>query len=233
MRDLGKIVLHIPAREGSKRVPRKNMRSMNGQPMISYVIDAALAADVTDDIYVNTDAEEIITYVSSTYPNIKIYQRDPELANDKASSDQFNSDIIHALQPDTLIMINPVCPLIEAGDIQKALEYYRKSDCDTLITSESTQMQTFCDGKPINISLDEQLAPSQENGRITILNWAITIWEAKSFLNRMDTKGFAVLGDKREFFDIDPLKAIKVSEEKDFLFASLLIQTQQHQKDNQ
>jgi len=225
MKDLGKIILHIPAREGSKRVPKKNMRDMNGKPMISYVIDAALKASVTDNIYVNTDAQEIIAYVGKTYPNIKIYKRDPELANDKASSDQFNFDIINTLQPDTLIMINPVCPLIDADDIKRALEAYKKSDCDTLITSESTQMQTFCDGEAVNIRLDEQLAPSQENKKITILNWAITLWDAKLFSNRMNTNGFAVLGEKREFFDIEPIKATKVSEEKDFLFAEQLLKT--------
>jgi CMP-N-acetylneuraminic acid synthetase len=223
MRDLGKIVLHIPAREGSKRVPRKNMRSMNGKPMITYVIDAALKASVTENVYVNTDAPEIIEYIEKTYPSVKLYKRDPELANDKASSDQFNFDIINALQPDTLIMINPVCPLIDENDIKKAVDMYMKSDCDTLITSESTQMQTFCDGKPVNIRLDEQLAPSQENGRITILNWAITIWEVSSFKQRMQEKGFAVLGEKREFLDIEPIKATKVSEEKDFLFAEQLL----------
>ena len=37
MKDLGKIVIHIPAREGSKRVPKKNLRHMNGKPMISFV----------------------------------------------------------------------------------------------------------------------------------------------------------------------------------------------------
>lgn len=227
MKELGKIVLHIPAREGSKRVPRKNMRNMNGKPMISYVIDAALKAKVTKNNYVNTDAQEIINYVTSQYPDAKIYKRDSELANDKASSDQFNFDIINKLNPDTLIMINPVCPLIEASDIISALKKYKSSDCDTLITSESTQMQTFCNGEPINIRLDEQLAPSQENGRITILNWAITIWEVSSFKKRMKEKGFAVLGDKREFFDIDSIKAIKVSEEKDFIFAekNLILQS--------
>jgi CMP-N-acetylneuraminic acid synthetase len=207
------------------------MRSMNGKPMITYVIDAALKAHVTENIYVNTDAYEIIEYVEKTYPSLKIYKRNPELADDKASSDQFNFDIINALQPDTLIMINPVCPLIDEHDIQRAVDVYKNNDCDTLITSESTQMQTFCDGNPVNIRLDEQLAPSQENGRITILNWAITIWEVSSFKQRMQEKGFAVLGEKRVLLDIEPIKATKVSEEKDFLFASLLIQTQKYQKD--
>lgn len=223
MRDLGKIVLHIPAREGSKRVPRKNMRHMNGKPMISYTIEAAINSKINADMYVNTDAEEIIEFAASKYPQFKTYKRDKNLANDTASSDQFNLDIIEKFQPDTLVMINPVCPLITKDDINKAIKAYRESDCDTLITSESTQMQTFCDGEPVNINVNEQLAPSQENGRITILNWAITIWDAKSFKERMQTKGFAVLGQNRLFLDIDPIKATKVSEEKDFLFAEQLL----------
>lgn len=223
MKDLGKIVLHIPAREGSKRVPRKNMREMNGKPMISYVIEASLNAKITENMYVNTDSQEIIEYVEKRYPDFKTYKRDEKLANDQASSDQFNLDVINKFDPDTLIMINPVCPLITEDDIKNALEAYKKSDCDTLITSESTQMQTFCDGEPVNIRLNEQLAPSQDNGRITILNWAITIWEVSSFKKRMSEQGFAVLGEKREFFDIEPIKATKVSEEKDFLFAEQLL----------
>lgn len=223
MKELGKIVLHIPAREGSKRVPRKNMRDMNGKPMIAYVIAAALEANVTQNMYVNTDANEIIEYVSANYPKIQVYKRDAELANDKASSDEFNYDIIRKLKPDTLIMVNPVSPLLSAKDIKGALEAYKKSDCDTLITSESTQMQTFCDGIPVNIKLDEQLAPSQDNGRITILNWAVTIWDAKKFTTRMQERGYASLGKNRLLFDIDPLHAIKVSKEKDFLFAETLL----------
>ena len=216
MKELGKIVLHIPAREGSKRVPRKNIRSMAGKPMISYAIEASVNSQVTDNVYVNTDAKEIIEYVTSAYPDVKIYKREKVLANDKASSDQFNMDIINALEPDTLIMINPVCPLIEDFDIKSALQEYQKSDCDTLITCSTTQMQTFCDGQPVNINPDEELAPSQENPVVQILNWAITIWDAKAFLKRFNELGYASMGIKRVLYPIDHLKSFKVSEEQDF-----------------
>jgi CMP-N,N'-diacetyllegionaminic acid synthase len=169
------------------------------------------------------DLLEIIEYINNTYKEFDTYKRDKKLADDNASSDQFNLDLINKFNPDTLIMINPVCPLITEEDIKNALNAYQDSECDTLITSESTQMQTFCDNKPVNISIDEQLAPSQENGRITVLNWAITIWEVSSFKKRMAEKGFTVLGDKREFFDIEPIKATKVSEEKDFIFCEKIL----------
>jgi len=223
MKDLGKIVLHIPAREGSKRVPRKNMRDMNGKPMISYTIEASLKSNISKELYVNTDSNEIISFVQNNYKDFKVYKRDKDLACDKSQSDEFNYDIINKLNPDTLVMINPVCPLIEAEDIQNALEKYRNSNCDTLITTTSTQMQTFCDDDPINISIDEQLAPSQNNKRIFILNWAITIWNTKKFVKSMEEKGYASLGENRLFFDIDPMKSIKVSEEKDFLFIQKIL----------
>lgn len=223
MKSLGKIVLHIPAREGSKRVPKKNMRSMNGQPMISYAVEAAMKASITEHMYVNTDSLEIINFIEKNYKSFKIYKRDAILASDTVQSDGFNNDIINRLQPDTLIMINPVCPLIQGSDIINALEAYKNSDCDTLITSESTQMQTFCDGKPVNIRVDQQLAPSQDNGRVSILNWAVTIWDARKFTIRIKGDGYASLGKNRLLFDIDPMHAIKVSEEKDFLMAESII----------
>lgn len=223
MKDLGKIVIHIPAREGSKRVPKKNLRDMNGKPMISYTVEALLNADVSENCYVNTDSKDIINYINSNYPSMKIYIRDKELCNDNAQSDHFNADIINKLQPDTLIMINPVCPLIEAEDIVNAINAYKNSNCDTLISSCSTRMQTFCDGEPINIDVKDTLAPSQNNPLITILNWAITIWDAKSFADRIDKDGYAVWGKQISFYDIDEIKSIKVSEEKDFITAEKLL----------
>ena len=224
MKDLGKIILHIPAREGSKRVPKKNIRLMNNKPMISYTIDASIKANITKEMYVNTDDEELINYVLKEYSDFKIYKRDKKLADDKASSEDFNYDIMKKLDADTLIMINPVCPLITKEDIINAFNSYKNSDYDTLITSSSTQMQTFCNGNPINIKVNEPLAPSQDNEKISILNWAITIWDAKKFIERIETKGYGSLGDNRILFDIDPLHAIKVSEEKDFLLAEKLLQ---------
>jgi CMP-N,N'-diacetyllegionaminic acid synthase len=223
MKDLGRIILHIPAREGSKRVPGKNMRLMNDKPMIAYAVEASIQSNISSNLYVNTDSFEIIKFITEAYPQFKIYKRDKSLADDKASSEDFNLDIIEKLSPDTLIMINPVCPLIEPSDIKNALDCYAASKCDTLITSNSTQMQTFCEGEPINMNVNEQLAPSQSNKLITTLNWAITIWDAKSFKSRMTNDGFASLGNKRVLFDINQINSFKVSEEKDFLFVNKLV----------
>ena len=223
MRDLGKIILHIPAREGSKRVPKKNLRLMCGKPMISYGTEAAISSQVTQNIFVNTNSKDIINFIQKNYPDVYIYKRDDNLSNDQSTSDHFNFDIINKLKPDTLIMINPVCPLIEAEDIVNALNFYKSKNCDTLISSCSTKMQTFCEKKPINIKTDEPLAASQTNKLVTTLNWAITIWDAKAFVSRMKKNGYASLGNNRVFYDLNTIKSVKVSEESDFIVAENLL----------
>ena len=223
MKKIEKVVLHIPAREGSKRVPRKNMRLMCGEPMISYSIKAALDSKITKEVYVNTDSDEIVSYVEKYHKNCKIYHRDTKLASDDSSSDEFNFDIINKLNPDILVMINPVCPLIEHEDINQAFNQFKVSKCDTLISCSSTKMQTFCESKPVNIKIEEKLAPSQNNEEVSILNWAITIWDVNKFKQRMNNKGYAVLGDNLLFFNIGFFKGIKVSEEEDFLLAEKFI----------
>ena len=223
MKKIGKVVLHIPARGGSKRIPKKNLREMNGAPMISYVIKEALQSKITKEIYVNTDSSEIISYVEKNFSKCKVYKRPAKLATDNSSSEDFNLDIINSLNVDTLIMINPVCPLIKSSDIIDAFIKYKESDCDTLISCSSTNMQTFCEGSPVNINTNEELAPSQNNKIIETLNWAITIWDCKSFRNRIKNFGYAVLGENRLLYKLDLIKSIKVSYEEDFILAEKIL----------
>lgn len=223
MKNLGKIILHIPARKNSKRVPKKNMRWMNGKPMISYSIISSINANVTPNVYVNTDSNEIEEYVKNNF-DIKIYKRDAFLADDDTSSDKFNYDIIHRLQADTLIMINPVCPLISPEAIVNALQCFKDSDCDTLISSSATKLHTFCDGIAINMDINKELSPTQSNKTINVLNWAITIWDANLFKKRMNDNGFASLGENRFLFELNHIESIKVSNEDDFIFAEKILQ---------
>ena len=222
MRDLGNVIAHIPARAGSKRVPAKNLRFLAGQPLLAYTVQAALACKSLDSLYVNTESEQIAAL--ATELGALVYRRKSGLASDTATSDEFNMDIIEALNPDTLMMINPVCPLIESTDIEAAIDAYRNDSVDTLITTTATQMQCFYRNQPVNIDLNAQLASTQHNEPVHVCNWAITIWDAHKFREHYYRQGFAVFGERRKLFAIDPLKAIKISTEEDFRLAELLVE---------
>jgi CMP-N,N'-diacetyllegionaminic acid synthase len=221
MRNLGKLVCHIPARAGSKRVRSKNLRLLCGKPMIAYAIETAKACGRFDEIYVNTDSEELMALAREW--GVKVYKRDGWLAGDTAKGDDFTADFMEHVRPDTLVMISPVCPLVSVDDVNQALKAYADSDCDTLITCEQTQMQVFCNGRGINIDETAPLAPSQENPFVQTLNWAVTIWDTSIFLETYRTSRKGYLGTRRLLWPIEPSHAIKVSHEADFRMAERMI----------
>jgi len=221
MRPLGKIIGHIPARGGSKRVPAKNLRKLCGRPMIAYAIDCAKKCGIFDAIYVNTDSEELAALAEAS--DVHAYRRKAHLASDTATGDDFTADFIEKVRPDTLVMINPVCPLIEPSDVMHAIEVFRNSDCDTLIACEETQMQVFCEGEAMNIDATAPLAPSQKNRVVKILNWAVTIWETRVFLENYHRTKSGYLGTRRELLAISPARCLKVSHEEDFCLAETMI----------
>jgi CMP-N-acetylneuraminic acid synthetase len=226
MPHLGKTVIHIPARAGSKRVPMKNLRLIGDKPMIGYSIEVAMHFSDQAEIYVNTDSPEIMDYAKSC--GTEVYARDASLASDTASGDDFTIDIIERLKPDTLIMISPVCPLVTVEDVAEAINQYKQSDhADTLISVTETSMQTVFRNQFINIEPIGPLAPSQDNEKVTICNWAITIWDAKEFKrNYQEYKG-GYCGTNRILFPLEPLHSLKVSNEEDFeLVESILLKNQ-------
>lgn len=221
MRELGKVVVNIPARAGSKRVRAKNLRDLCGEPLLSYAVKCALQCINAEDVYVNSDSEDMLKV--GTDLGASRYQRAEFLASDDATGDMFTLDFIENVPVDTLIMINPACPLVTPQDVLDALEAFKKTDCDTLISCEETQMQTFCDGQPVNIDVAVQLEPTQNNKKIQILNWAVTIWDTSSFVENFKETGSAYLGKNRVLFPIDPLHGVKISNEADFLMVESIM----------
>lgn len=218
----GKITVQIPARGGSKRIPNKNIRAMNGQPMISYAILAALGSSLVDRVVVNTDSENIADVARDF--GAEVYLRPGELASDTATGDDFTFNFMRAENPQILAMVNPVCPLISSHEIDAALSIFLSNPhADTLISCSETQMQAAVEGRFVNIDPEKELAPSQENPRVQILNWAVAAWDVTAFLERYAAGKGAYIGQKRILHAIDYFSGVKVSVEEDFLFAESLL----------
>lgn len=225
-----KIIGEIPARYGSKRVKHKNLKLLNGKPLITYVINAAKNATSLSEVYVNSESDSI-GKIAIDY-GLKYYKRKSELATDTATQDQFNYDFIKNVKPDILVMINPVSPLITGADIDEKVNFFLKNNYDTLITVKEERLQAFCENKPININSNGQLPRTQDIPPIQLCVWAICIWRAKTFLETFESKGYAAFSGKVSLYPIDPLKAIKISTKEDFALAEALLQykTKQYEK---
>jgi pseudaminic acid cytidylyltransferase len=122
----------IPARGGSKRIPRKNVRSFAGRPMIGHAIAAAQAAGVFDRIVVSTDDDEIAAVALACGAEVP-WRRPAELSGDEAGTVPV---IVHALDalawPDAqpVCCIYPAVPLLDPADLRAALARLEAGGCD-------------------------------------------------------------------------------------------------------
>ena len=181
-----KIIGEIPARLGSKRVKQKNLKLINGKPLITYAVNAAKQAKSLSEIYVNSESD-IIGDIAKTN-GVRFYKRRPELAEDHIVSDQFNYDFLKNIEADILVMINPISPLITGKDIDKVVNYFNKNEFDTVISVKEEKLQAFCKGKPVNFN-PEGLLPMTQN--ITPINSAVgqsVSGEPKHLLNHLKKK---------------------------------------------
>jgi pseudaminic acid cytidylyltransferase len=128
----------IPARGGSKRIPRKNIRSFCGKPIIAWSIEAARTSDLFDHIVVSTDDAEIAD-VARAYGAEVPFMRPPELSDDHAGTsdvvvhaiDWFHSKGMH---PDPVCCIYATAPFMEPRDLEKGLRQITGHNADFAFT---------------------------------------------------------------------------------------------------
>jgi pseudaminic acid cytidylyltransferase len=127
----------IPARGGSKRIPKKNIKSFAGKPIIVYSIGAAQKTGLFKRIIVSTDSREIAE-ISKTHGAETPFVRPPEISDDHTGT---NPVILHALQwlleqgemIDNVCCIYPTAPLIQSKYIQEGFELIRKHKATSAI----------------------------------------------------------------------------------------------------
>lgn len=113
----------IPARGGSKGIPRKNMVNLEGRPLIDYTIEAAINSRCIDGVYVSSDDTEILGYASKR--GVVGIKRPDELAADDALTAPVINHVIDMLQrqaivPKWIVLLQPTSPLRTAEDIDSA-----------------------------------------------------------------------------------------------------------------
>lgn len=129
----------IPARGGSKGLPGKNIRPLNGKPLIAYAVEAALRSNHVDRVIISTDDEEIAR-VAVQYGAELPFMRPAELASDTALAvdnyiytigklEQESGSII-----DAFVVLQPTSPLRIAEDIDGAVELFEKKKADSVIS---------------------------------------------------------------------------------------------------
>jgi N-acylneuraminate cytidylyltransferase/CMP-N,N'-diacetyllegionaminic acid synthase len=125
----------IPARGGSKGIPRKNVRELGGKPLIAHSIEAGLDSAMIESVVVSSDDPEIIS-VSKTHGADVPFQRPDSLATDDAATAPVVAHAIETLETtyDLVVLLQPTSPLRTAKHIDEAVNRYLSSDADSLVS---------------------------------------------------------------------------------------------------
>ena len=135
----GKNLVIIPARGGSKGIPRKNLRPLAGTPLIAYSIRSALAADHVTRVVVSTDDDEIAMFAERF--GASVIRRPDALATDEVPLDPV---ILHAVEEaemrwgetyEHVITVQPTSPFITSADIHRAIAHLEEGNVDTVLSA--------------------------------------------------------------------------------------------------
>ncbi len=211
----------IPARGGSKGIPRKNCRMIAGKPLIAWSIQAALAAKNIDSVVVSTDDEEIAA-ISREYGALVPFMRPAGLAQDDTPG---MAPVLHALQQlpgfDAILLLQPTSPLRTTADIDNCLAFasQRQAKCIVSVTpaaqSPYWMITLDAEGRLVKLLDAGEATRRQELPEVQALNGALyfahTDWllSNKTFLHA-DTLGFVMSAEKS--LDIDTPLDWKIAE---------------------
>jgi len=120
-----RVVAVVPARGGSKSIPRKNLVSLGGRPLIAWSIEVGQTSRLVDRVLVSTDDREISDVATSL--GAEVYWRPAALATDDAVVIDALRDVIRRLRAegetaDILVLLEPTCPLRAVEDIEHCIE---------------------------------------------------------------------------------------------------------------
>lgn len=212
-----RILALIPARGGSKGIPGKNIRDLNGKPLIAYTVCAARNSKYIDKVVVSTDSQEIAS-VAQKYGAEIPFLRPAELATDTSKSIDSMIHCIKSLSKmgenfDTVLLLQPTSPLRDSMDIDAAIETFYRYGGEGLVSVSAV------DDHPILIrSLNEKgelrnllnqgsTYRRQDMPRFYRVNGAIYIYSSTEILKGISLNDGRIpyIMEKKHSVDIDSL----------------------------
>lgn len=221
----------IPARSGSKGLPDKNIKELNGKPLIALSIEAALSSGCFDTVMVSTDSEKY-AQIAKKYGAKVPFLRSERTSSDTATSWDTVQEVLDGYKElgqefDTFCLLQPTSPLRTGEDIRKAYELFMASASFAVVSvCEAEHSPLWCGQLPDNHEFIGFMNPEsqkrrQDTGKFYRLNGAIYIVN----IGKFETDRFFY--HEGSFAYIMPQdRSVDIDTEIDFRLAELLMEKQ-------
>lgn len=218
IRSAAPILCVLPARGGSKGVPRKNMRELAGQPLIAWALSAALGArDV--HVLVSTDDPEIAAFATSL--GAGVHRRSPETSGDSSTTESVLQEVLTVegvRRFRGLALIQPTSPLLEPRDVDRAVALWLTAPTQSVVSvARRHHFRWSADGTPLNYS------PANRPRR---QDWEGELYETGA-LYLTSVSNFIRHGHRCpppvRLLELAPDKAIEIDTDSDLVVAAALL----------
>ncbi len=213
----------IPARGGSKRLPRKNVLNLCGKPLLAHTIEAGLNSEHIDKVIVTSDDNEILE-ISEEF-GADIIKRPPDLASDTAMTFDAIKHCIENIEEkyDYIVLLQATSPLRNSKNIDEAIELLETKNADAVLSvckmdhsplwsntlSDSLSMSDFLKDEVLNKRSQDLEEYYRLNGAIYICKTDKLLKEKSFFLKK---NIFAYKMDRESSVDIDEKIDFKIAE---------------------
>ena len=206
------IVAFIPARGGSKGIPKKNIKNLLGRPLIQWVIDECKKSKLIDKIVVSSDDDEILEVANKL--EVEAFKRSPENATDFSRSEDAIIEYAKNLKPDDVIVfLQATSPLIKCENIEEGIILIKRRVYDSVLSVVRQRRFTWNGGIP-NYDINKRPRRQEYDG-ILIENGAFYISRAYDIIQtecRLSGSIGTVECDEDTYFEIDEISDWEIVE---------------------
>lgn len=215
-----KTIAMIPARMGSQRLTKKNLRPLAGQPLITHAVEKCQSAGCFDEIYINSEDAEFAAYADQF--GVKFYQRPTELGNSVATSEQFVYDFLKNVDCDVLLQVHSIAPLLTADEVRAFTEAFLASDADVMLSCIEDKIEVAFQDQPVNFSFSEK-TNSQDLKPMQRITWSITGFRAAPYVAAVEAGQIGTYNGKVAFYPVSALSGHVIKTQTDLDIAEALL----------
>ena len=214
------VLAMVPARMGSQRLTRKNLRLLAGVPLAARAIDKCHAAGVFDGVWLNS--EDAAFEPLARKHGAAFHRRPAELGGHAATSEGFVAEFLRAHPCRWVFQVHSIAPLLTAGEVAAFVRAAVASEHDAVVSYIPDQIECALGGEPVNFSFAEK-TNSQDLRPVQRITWSVTGWRREAFLAAADAGRCATWAGSVGFFPVGPVSGHVIKTAHDLAIAEALL----------
>lgn len=210
----------IPARLGSQRLKKKNLRLIKSTPLIIHAIRKVKNISLFDEVWANSEADEIGNL--AIQEGVFFHKRPAKLASNIATSEDFVYEFISAHRCDYVVQIHSIAPLLKSIEIELFTQRLQEGDYDVLLSVERIGIECIFNNEPVNFSFNKK-ENSQDLEPVYRISWSITGWKAESYKKAYESGLCATYSGRIGTYEINRFSSHVIKEQIDLSIAESLL----------